>query len=246
MNHKYLLVIALVLLSQSSFSQKYLSILDTLEKKLNADVKRSDFLSAYPTSRKINNTIILGIGQQVGKIFPKKCGDFEKDTLVDTKSKSGFVDGEIDVEQEYYLPGKNPHLGAKLINDSVKFDPADPSVYVKETAVSITDPAFLGNLPLLTLTINNSAMAMQAVTMVHSSMPGQGPQNSPAEVIKPIKIKGYRAMVKDNTMARTKEIIVLVGATTISAKLRDAANTDLLIKSLESIDFNKIKELFGE
>jgi len=218
----FIFLFFMALATFSSFAQT----IDT--KKVNDQLAKKDYVGAMREWASVKRELQELASAELRKVIPQSVGELK---LQPSANQQADSQGGLTLMVQYQAPPKdNPNAA-----------PAKPDADAMDPRMMMGMP---GAQPSIQLTITTNLMMANEVIMAHGSEDNamRGGDGSKAE---PIRIKGFRAMLRSNRgMGTTGQMIV--GGAYLRAEGRGMQDSKAVLDLLNAIDTEQLKRIVGE
>lgn len=205
-------------------------------KSAQANLEKKDYIAAIDDLNKAKSLVTKLISDNLASVLPAKFGEFE---IKDNEFGGGMGMSGVSVNKVYKkpAPAKQEPSGDKGAMDPAMMDPK----------------MMMGNQEQISVQITTNMMMAREVMNAHA-MSEEGGAGAGQSNIKPIRVKGYRAIVRtsggenDPMMGSSKmeTAQAIVGGAFVSVEARGLKEPGQAEKLLNLIDFDKLKGIVGE
>lgn len=224
---QYFLIAALTTMAWAGFAQG----IETT--KLTELVKQKNYVNAIQELNAMKKTIQELAAAELQKAFPAKVGEY---ALEPTSGSTSEMGGGLNLSLTYKKP--------ELAKPASAPDPMgqDPNMMAGMMPGMTTAPGMATMSNALQLTVSTNLMMANEVLMAHGGedmgMVGMG-------VSEPIRIKGFRALLKHDEFSGASGQMI-VGGAFVRVSMSGAKDTNTVKALLEAIDAEKLKAMVGE
>lgn len=202
-------------------------------KKVNELVVKKDFIGAITELNSIKRQIQELASAELQKAFPKSVGEF---VLKPAEAMRSDMSGGLSLQLIYEKPSEKPRGGA-----------ADSSGAMAGAAMPMSAPPIPGmGGDGNSITVSLSTNVSGAFELMNAHSGGEQPMTgSGAPASEAIRIKGYRALIKNDQYIGPSGQL-LVGGAFIDVRATGQKDTKNVRALLEAIDCNLLKSVVWE
>lgn len=210
-------------------------------KAASEKIDAKDYVSALANISAAKKKVEQLVGDQLGSVLPKKFGEFE---MVEGESMGGQMMGGMSVSKNYQKPAAEPRTDS----GAPEGDMDSPE---NMDAMNMPMDQMMQQ-QMLRVEVTTNMMMASEVQMAHSEPESSGNQN-----VKAIRIKGYRAMVRTESMNMgagdegegqtiMEDAKVIVGGALVSVNANGMDKPGVAEAFLNEVDFDKLIQLVGK
>ena len=229
---KQTVMLAVILVTMVGFSNAQEAEL----KAAQTNVAAKHYLKALEDISKAKKKIAKVVSDNLLSVLPKEFGDFR---MQERQDEPGDRGGGISATRSYAIP-----VVEKEQSEESPENPMEESDEPRESNMHG------GQNALIYAEITTNMMSASSVANAHSmSDEGHGQEH-----LKPIRVKGYRAIIMTQNNGDSPEALrnnqetvqIIVGGSFITINARGLGENGQALKFAEEIDFDKLKAMIGE